>query len=262
MIVGWFAMEQKQLSLGLPRKAPRRSVFILPSAFTVGNIFCGFFALISTMHGNYDEAAKAVGIAIVLDGLDGRLARMANATSEFGLQLDSLADVISFGLAPAILMAAWGLAPLGDYGIFTAFVFLICGTMRLARFNTQAAGLKQFIGMAIPAGAGMVAAVVHFVKTPVSDPVKANLLAILVLVLSFLMISRIRYFSLKQLHLGRGKSHLNILLLSVLLALIYFYSQIVLLVLACGYAASGPLARLFQWVRPRLSEPSAETRQP
>src|SRR5689334_12742450 len=102
-------MEPKQLSLNLPKKQPRRSVLILPSAFTVGNIFCGFFAIISSMHGNYDEAAKAIGIAIVLDGLDGRLARMANATSEFGLQLDSLADVISFGLAPAILMVSWGL---------------------------------------------------------------------------------------------------------------------------------------------------------
>ena len=254
-------MEPKQLNLNLPKKQPRRSVLILPSAFTVGNIFCGFFAIISSMHGNYDEAAKAIGIAIILDGLDGRLARMANATSEFGLQLDSLADVISFGLAPAILMVSWGLKPLGDYGVFTAFVFLICGTMRLARFNTQAPGLKQFVGMAIPAGAGMVAAVVHFIGAPVTDPLSANLLAILMLVLSFLMISTIRYFSLKQLHLSRGQSQINILLLSILLALIYFYSRILLLFLACAYAGSGPVTRVFQWIRSRLRpEPSAETR--
>jgi CDP-diacylglycerol--serine O-phosphatidyltransferase len=228
----------------------------------VGNIFCGFFAIISSMRGDYDNAAKALGIAIALDGLDGRLARLANATSEFGLQLDSLADVISFGLAPAILMASWGLVPLGDYGIFTCFVFLICGTMRLARFNVQTQSLKQFVGMAIPAAAGVVAAMVHFVQTPVTDPLRSNLLAILMLVLSFLMISRIRYFSLKQLKLGRGKSHLNVLLLSVLLALIYFYSQIVLLVMACSYAVSGPLARCFQSLRahPR-SDRSVEPRR-
>ncbi|MBI4457047.1 MAG: CDP-diacylglycerol--serine O-phosphatidyltransferase [Acidobacteria bacterium] len=252
----------KQLNLNFPRKRPRRTVFILPSAFTVGNIFCGFFAIVSAMHGHYDEAAKAIGIAIVLDGLDGRMARLANATSEFGLQLDSLADVISFGLAPAVLMASWGLAPLGDYGIFTAFVFLICGTMRLARFNVQTQNLKHFVGMAIPGAAGVVAAVVHFVKVPVSDPLQANFLAVMTLLLSFLMISRMRYFSLRHLHLSKGKSHLNILLLSILLALVYFYSQVVLLVLACGYAVSGPLTRLVQSFRPRRQpEPSAETRR-
>ena len=255
-------MEARQLRLNFPRRRGRRTVLLLPSALTVGNIFCGFFAIIASMHGRYDEAAKAIGIAIVLDGLDGRMARMANAASEFGLQLDSLADVLSFGLAPAILMLSWGLKPLGDYGIFAAFVFLICGTMRLARFNVQTPGLKQFIGMAIPAGAGVVAATVHFVKQPVSDPLSANLLAVAMLLLSFLMISRIRYFSLKQLHLSRGKSHLNILLLSVLLALTYLYSEIVLLVLACSYAASGPATRLLQWGRPRPQpEPAPESKR-
>jgi CDP-diacylglycerol--serine O-phosphatidyltransferase len=256
------SMEQRELNLNLTRKRPRRTIYILPSVFTVGNIFCGFFAIISSMHGNYDDAAKAIGIAIVLDGLDGRMARLANATSEFGLQLDSLADVISFGLAPAILIASWGFSRLGDYGIFTAFVFLICGTMRLARFNVQAENLKQFVGMPIPAAAGVIAAVVHFIMIPVTDPIRANLLAIMTLVLAFLMISRIRYFSLKQLHLGRGKSHLNILLLSVLLALMYFYSQISLLALAAIYAFNPILARLSQlFGRRTQSEPSAETRR-
>lgn len=255
-------MEQKQLNLNFPRKRARRTVFLLPSAFTVGNIFCGFFAIISSLHGNYDDAAKALGLAIVFDGLDGRMARLANATSEFGLQLDSLADVISFGLAPAVLMASWGLTVLGDYGLFTSFVFLICGTMRLARFNVQAPSLKQFVGLPIPAAAGVVAAVVHFINIPVRDPLRANWLAIMMLVLSFLMISRIRYFSLKQLHLGKGKSHLNVLLLSVLLALIYFYSEIILLIVACTYAGSGLATRLFQWVRSRPQpEPSAEGRR-
>ncbi|HEY2934497.1 MAG TPA: CDP-diacylglycerol--serine O-phosphatidyltransferase [Acidobacteriota bacterium] len=244
-------MEQRELNINLPRKRPRRTVYILPSLFTVANIFCGFFAVISSMHGRYDEAAGALGLAIVLDGLDGRMARLANATSEFGLQLDSLADVISFGLAPAVLVASWGFVPLGDFGIFSSFVFLICGTMRLARFNVQAQNLKQFVGMPIPAAAGMIAAIVHFFRQPITDPMHAHLMAVLTLLLAFLMISRIRYFSLKQLHLGRGKSHLNILLLSVLIALIYFYSRFVLLAFACAYAGSGLLVRLIQLLRPR-----------
>ncbi|HEY3130507.1 MAG TPA: CDP-diacylglycerol--serine O-phosphatidyltransferase [Acidobacteriota bacterium] len=256
-------MEQKELNLNFVKKRPRRTVYILPSVFTVGNIFCGFFAIISSIHGNYDDAAKALGIAIVLDGLDGRMARLANATSEFGLQLDSLADVISFGLAPAILMLSWGLAKLGDFGIFTAFVFLICGTMRLARFNVQSENLRQFVGMPIPAAAGVIAAVEHFFSAPVTDPVHANSLAVMTLVLAFLMISRIRYFSLKQLHLGKGKSHLNILLLSVLLALIIFYSQIVLLTLAIVYAINPLLAQFIRlFARHPQAEPSARTNRP
>ncbi|MBM3791912.1 MAG: CDP-diacylglycerol--serine O-phosphatidyltransferase, partial [Acidobacteria bacterium] len=126
----------------------RRGVFILPSIFTVGNIFCGYFAILATMQGDYDRAAKAIGVAIVLDMLDGRIARLTNTATSFGLQLDSLADVISFGIAPSILALVWGMSVLDhQLGWMAAFTFAICGAMRLARFNVQAANLKHFVGL-------------------------------------------------------------------------------------------------------------------
>ncbi|RPJ86659.1 MAG: CDP-diacylglycerol--serine O-phosphatidyltransferase, partial [Acidobacteria bacterium] len=130
-----------------PKRKLRRSVYLLPSMFTVGNMFAGFFAVVATLNGHYQSAAIAIGIAVVLDGLDGRVARMANATSDFGIQLDSLADVISFGIAPAILLYSWGFTELGNFARLSAFVFLICGAMRLARFNIQNKNLKSFMGL-------------------------------------------------------------------------------------------------------------------
>lgn len=229
----------------------RRSVYLLPSLFTVGNLFAGFFAVIATLQGRYDHAAIAIGIAIVLDGLDGRVARMAGATSDFGLQLDSLADVISFGLAPAILVYAWGLRDLGDLARLAAFVYLVCGAMRLARFNIQVQNLKHFAGMPIPAGAGVVAATVHLLKQPPEDPTAKLVLIVMTYVVALLMISTLRYPSMKHLPLTRGKSHLNVLLVALLVAAVVWYSEPVLMILAMTYALSGPVLRLFQLVRYR-----------
>ncbi|HUG42896.1 MAG TPA: CDP-diacylglycerol--serine O-phosphatidyltransferase, partial [Acidobacteriota bacterium] len=159
-------LEKEARSLFAPSRKIRRSVYLLPSAFTVGNLFAGFFSIIATLNGNYGHAAIAIGVAVVLDGIDGRVARMANASSDFGLQLDSLADVISFGVAPAVLIYSWGLADLGNFARLSAFVFLVCGTMRLARFNANVQDLKHFAGLPIPAGAGVIAAMVHLFQTP------------------------------------------------------------------------------------------------
>ena len=210
--------------------------------------------MISTLHGNYGTAAVAIGIAVVLDGIDGRLARMTGSTSDFGLQLDSLADVISFGIAPALLVYSWGLEDLGNFARFAAFVFLICGAMRLARFNAQAQEMKHFAGLPIPAGAGMIAATVHFFQiAPESDLFKAALVA-MTYALSFLMISTLRYPSLKQLNLNRGKSHLNVLVLAILVAGVIWYSQQVLIVIASVYVSSGLVNRIYQFVRYRLRD--------
>lgn len=230
----------------------RRSIYLLPSLFTVANIFAGFYAVIATLQGRFDHAAVAIGIAIVLDGLDGRVARLAGATSEFGLQLDSLADVISFGLAPAVLMYSWGFGDLGNLARLAAFVFLICGTMRLARFNVQAQNLKHFAGMPIPAGAGVIAATVHLLKDPPVDPTVKLAMVGMTYLVGFLMISTIRYPSLKHLPLTRGKSHLNVLLVALVVAGVVWYSEPVLIVLAVGYALSGPLRRGYQLVRYRI----------
>ena len=227
----------------------RRTVFILPSLFTVGNVFAGFYSIIATYHGEYNRAALAIGIAVVLDGLDGRIARMTGATSDFGLQLDSLADIVSFGVAPSVLIYAWGFEDLGNFARFSAFVFLICGAMRLARFNVQTLEMKHFVGMPIPAGAGMIAAIVHFFGSPPNSMFAKSLLVGMTYFLALLMISSIRFFSFKKLHLSRGKSHLNVLGLAVIIAGIVFYSEIVLLIIASVYALSGLAGRLMQEVR-------------
>jgi len=240
--------------LEVSERAPRRrrlgrSVFVLPSLFTVGNIFCGYFAILSTMYGNYDHAAKAIGIALILDMLDGRIARLTNSTSGFGLQLDSLADVISFGIAPSVLALVWGLSAVDQrLAWIAAFTFTICGAMRLARFNIQATNLKHFVGLPIPAGGGAIAAIVHFFVGPVKDPIGSNLMTAAVFVLAFLMVSTVRYSSLKHLTLGR-KSHLTILVMAFLVALIFFLSRPTLLVLALAYAGSGPAARIYAMMR-------------
>lgn len=233
------------------RRRLGRSVFVLPSLFTVGNIFCGYYAILLTMHGNYDQAAYAIGIAIILDMLDGRIARLTNSASGFGLQLDSLADVISFGVAPSILALVWGLSSVDQrLAWIAAFTFTICGAMRLARFNVQATNLKHFVGLPIPAGGGTIAALVHFVVNPIISPLGSNLMVAGVFFLSFLMISTIRYSSFKHMTFGK-KSHLTILVIALLVALIFFLSRPTLLALAIAYAISGPIARLYSAVRRR-----------
>jgi CDP-diacylglycerol--serine O-phosphatidyltransferase len=231
------------------RKKLRRSIYLLPSIFTVGNIFAGFFAVISTLHGDYGPAAVAIGIAIVLDGLDGRIARLAGATSDFGVQLDSLADVISFGIAPAVLIYSWGLEDLGNFARLAAFVFLICGAMRLARFNIQVGELRHFAGLPIPAGAGMIAATVHLFGDPIDSVVFKYALISMVYLVGLLMISTIRYPSLKHINLTRGKSHLNVLVLALIFGGVIWYSQQFLMIVATVYVSSGLVGRIYRLVR-------------
>jgi CDP-diacylglycerol--serine O-phosphatidyltransferase len=233
---------------------------LLPSLFTVGNLFAGFFALISVLNGQHDLAAIAIGIAVVLDGIDGRVARLANATSDFGVQLDSLADVISFGIAPAILVYSWGFSDLGNFARFSAFMYLICGAMRLARFNIQVQDLKHYAGLPIPAGAGFIAATVHLFGSPPDMTVFKISLVVATYLVSLLMISTIRYPSLKNLHVGREKSHLTILMLALIIAGIIWFSEQVLMVLASTYLASGLISRAYQFLRYRLrhKDPTTE----
>ncbi len=239
-------------------KKLRRSIYLLPSAFTVGNIFCGFLAVISCLSQQFDVAAIAIGVAVVLDGLDGRVARMANVTSDFGLQLDSLADAISFGIAPAILIYSWGLQDLGKFARFSAFVFLICGVMRLARFNIQTQNLSQFAGLPIPAGAAVIAATVHFFPLPPDNSLFRMYLVTATYALALLMISTIRYPALKQLNLGRGKSHLTILILGLLVASVYYYSEEALVIMTYGYLLSGPITRLVSAAKRRSGSVAAK----
>lgn len=264
----------------------RRGLYVLPSLFTVGTLVCGYYAVLSTLRGTqmlaagmssvlalvaFDSAAKAIGYAVVFDGLDGRIARLTNATSDFGREFDSLADVITFGIAPAFLAFAWGIRPveevsgsllvqhLRDAGWVVTFAFLICGAARLARFNIQtsrpAGDRRYFVGLPIPAGAGVVAAVVHWAKYPVNDWRYALAWLVIVGVLAFLMVSRMRYFSFKTLDLRRPRSYMLIVLIGVVVYLIVEFSEPVLLTIAVTYALSGPIARLTSRIRPHPPAP-------
>src|SRR5215467_13265005 len=187
----------------------QRSLSIIPSLFTIGNIFCGYYSITSTLHGEWDKAAILIGIGYVLDGLDGRIARLTKTASDFGVQLDSLADIVTFGVAPAILAFSWGFAAtegmagntakhVHELGSVGSFAFVVCGALRLARFNLQAkkppetSSKRYFVGLPIPAGAGMIAAVVHYFKTPTLMIGSALLWALLILLVAFLMISTVR----------------------------------------------------------------------
>jgi CDP-diacylglycerol--serine O-phosphatidyltransferase len=243
-----------------------RSLSIIPSLFTIGNIFCGYYSVLSTLRGNWDHAAILIGVGYILDGLDGRIARLTKTASEFGLQLDSLADIVTFGIAPAILAYNWGFAAnegiggsvtkhIHQFGTVATFAFLVCGALRLARFNLQAkkpgetVSKRYFVGLPIPAGAGMIAAVIHFFKTPTLLIGSALLWALLILLIAFLMISTVRYSSFKELDINKAKPSLALFFTAMLISLIIFYSEEVLLMMATIYLSSGLIGKLYQTVR-------------
>ena len=196
-----------------PRRRFRRGVYLLPSLFTMGNMFCGYACVVYAMRGEYETAAPFIGFAFVLDMLDGRIARMTGGESAFGLQFDSLADVISFGIAPAILSFAWGLSPLGRLGWAASFMFVACAAMRLARFNIQSAGgdKRYFVGMPSPAAAAVPAATVFAYPVGLYDYREALPALAMVLVPAVLMVSKIRFRSFKTIDLQHRLPYTSVL---------------------------------------------------
>jgi CDP-diacylglycerol--serine O-phosphatidyltransferase len=220
-------------------KPVRRGVAVLPSLFTLGNLFCGWSCIVYAMRGDLAIAAPFIGFAMVLDMLDGRIARMTGTTSEFGVQLDSLADIISFGMAPAVLAYAWGLAPLGRPGWAVGFLFVTGAALRLARFNIQTHTDKRyFVGLASPAAAAIVAATVFYYPTGPATRTEALLAIPLVIVPALLMVSTIRFRSFKTFDLGTRRRYHVLVLLAVWLALLVTYPHEVLLIMAYAYLAS------------------------
>lgn len=215
--------------------------FLVPNAVTVGSMFCGFLTILYASTGRFEQGVIAIAIAILLDGLDGRVARRLNATSKFGGEFDSFADVISFGVAPAVLIYYWCLWPQADdIGVFFCFVFTLCAASRLARFNISAENLKGFVGMPTPAAAGMVAAVVH------CDPVRQASTYVtiagssLMLILGYLMVSQIPFLSIKLITFRRVPAWAQIAI-GALIALIWYNTALGFLFFATAYVASGPL---------------------
>ncbi len=247
----------------------RRGVYLLPSALTVANLLCGFYAILATLKGDVgdlDNAARAIGIAILFDAFDGFIARATHTSTDFGKQFDSLADMVSFGIAPAILGFAWGVrSMLGSevlqgrqvyqLGWLVSLAFVICGAWRLARFNVQGmapGGLRYFVGLPIPAAAGMLAAAVHARKLPLQDWRWSVAWLCLMLALAALMASTIRYPSFKGLPWGKRQPSVSIVLLALLVWLIIVYSEAVLLLMASTYIASGLAIHAARVIRHRL----------
>ena len=273
--MGREALEGAQAG-GKVKRHPSRGMYILPSAFTAGNIAAGYYAITQSVQGTvadpsyFDRAALAIGFAVLFDGLDGRIARMTNTTSDFGKELDSLADVITFGVAPSLLAYIWGFrmlpvngspllhARLLHLGVFVCFAFLICGASRLARFNISTnpvprnpgkAGNKYFVGMPIPAGAGVIASVIHFeLGEPIVDWRLAIVWLCLILFTGFLMVSTWRFWSGKEVGVGTRLSFQKVAGLTILGALVVAFHQEALIIIALGYLVSGVVARLaYSW---------------
>lgn len=288
------------------RRASRKAVYVIPSLLTTANIFCGFYSVMESLAGSrvlanavdplgsllptydsalpaaiehFDRAAITIGFAALFDLLDGRVARMTNTTSEFGLELDSIADVVSFGIAPAVLAFAWGYGQIPDLhnvGWAASFLFLICGALRLARFNVQArrpsplppknpkADKKAFVGMPIPIAAAMIAALVHFSPKPlrftanlhfwsltIGSQTFSTALVVLVACLALLMISTIRYSSFKDVGAGNRNPRILVLGLALFGVTVWFYSRYALLIIATVYASHGVAGKLWSLIKPK-----------
>ena len=219
------------------RRRLRRGVYLLPSMFTLGSMFCGYACIVYAMRGEFAMAAPFIGFAIVVDMLDGRIARMTGTTSDFGVEFDSLADIISFGVAPAILAFTWGLQPLGRVGWAAGFLFVAAAAVRLARFNIQAGSTdkRYFVGMPSPAAAGIPAATVYAYPAGFQSASEALPVLAMVIVPALLMVSTIRFRSFKNLDLQARRKYPVLLLLALGIALIAARAELVLVLLAYGY---------------------------
>ena len=232
----------------------KRGIYILPNAFTSLNLFCGFFAIIAAINEEYKSSAIAILIAVIFDSLDGKIARATNTTSQFGIEYDSLSDLVSFGLAPSLLMYMWVLKPMGRIGWLASFLFATCGALRLARFNAMAEETPSahFIGLPIPAAAGMIATTVLFCISPrYSIPVSEIpvIFLISIYILSFLMVSTIKYESFKKAELFQ-KMKFNVLVYIVLVfTLIALNPPFILFTIELIYVSSGPVHSLIMMIR-------------
>jgi CDP-diacylglycerol--serine O-phosphatidyltransferase len=294
--------DEPTTEVAVQRRGIRKGLYLLPSAFTAANIGMGYYAIMAALRGfqvlggggasvaefdramaHFDSASRAIGWAVLFDALDGRIARLTKTTTEIGIQLDSIADVVTFGIAPAVLVYAWGygaafqqaaaLTTWGDQlhklGWFLSFMFLICGALRLARFNVQATrprtlaegtakvDKKNFVGLPIPAAAGLLAAIIHFAPRPFSSyaPDRAalfgGLLMGLVAVLSVLMVSTIKYSSFKGAGAGRRSAMTVMPVIAAVGMLVWLFSRYVLLALIAVYVLHGPIFRLAALFGPR-----------
>ena len=243
----------------------KKGIYLLPNLFTTGNLLCGFASVIASINGQYIQAASAILIAFLLDCLDGKVARMTNSASAFGVEYDSLADLLSFGVAPGLLLYAWALRPFGPLGWITACVFVLCGALRLARFNVQAETVQKstFVGLPIPAAAGVIASAVLLSQQLYGDldsvePGPPLSMVLAVYGLALLMISNVKYRSFKRLRLRRTRPVYLLMGLGVAIVVIVSSPALALFLVFFGYTLSGPIGALLRWKKPKDEVATAE----
>jgi len=238
-----------------PRIRMRRGVYILPNLFTTGNLFCGFWAIVSVFQEKFFFAAIAILLACVFDVLDGKVARLSGATSKFGVQYDSLSDLVSFGVAPALLAYSWALRPYGRFGWLAAFLFVVCGALRLARFNVMSASgeTKYFKGLPIPAAASMIAlTILLYLRLIETGWVKDIVILVMIYILAFLMVSSIRYSSFKELNLAKRKPFSIFMFVVLSMIVIVMEPVLVLFGFILLYIFSGPVSVVMAWHKKRV----------
>jgi CDP-diacylglycerol--serine O-phosphatidyltransferase len=243
------------------RRGLRRGVSLLPSLFTLANLFCGWACVVYAMRGDLVSAAPFIGVAIVLDMLDGRIARLTGTSSDFGVQLDSLADLISFGMAPAVLAFQWGFAPLGRLGWAVGFLYVTAAALRLARFNIQVVSDKRyFVGMPSPAAAAVPAATVFYLPSGPQSYAQALLAMTVLLVPALLMVSTIRFRSFKTIDLRARRSYQVLIALAAVVALVNSYPHEALITMAYAYLLSAFIGLAVSRVRRLLGHRMDEER--
>jgi CDP-diacylglycerol--serine O-phosphatidyltransferase len=272
--------EQQELGFPGSRRAGnrlRRGIYLIPSFLTAANLLCGFYAIMSTFKGglsDLDYAAKAIGLAIVFDSFDGFVARATGTNSEFGKQFDSLADMVSFGIAPAVLAFTWGvhgisesefvdIRKIHEIGWWISLCFVVCCAWRLARFNIQGmapgGGSRYFVGLPCPSAAGLIAASVHAIKVPIEDWRWSVVWMAVVFSAAALMSSTVKYRSFKDLPMARRQPSLLIILIAPLVWVTVFYSEVTLMLIASSYVAIGLTLHTVRVLRHRLVSHPAKT---
>ena len=222
---------------------PRKGIHILPSLFTTGNVFCGFYAFVAVLNEDFYHAAWAIVVGMIFDGLDGRIARLTKTTSAFGMQYDSLADIITFGMAPAFLAYAWVLKPFGRLGWMAAFLFLLCTALRLARFNVTKPDThgSHFIGLPSPAAAVVVASIVIAFEDLFATKINPFIMVMVIYGLAFLMVSNIKYPAFKKLNFKKRVAFSRFLFVILFLYVLATIPRVALFILGITYTVIGPI---------------------
>lgn len=232
----------------------RKGIYILPNTLTLCGMFMGFFSILASLKGNYVHASWAIIVAMVFDGLDGWVARLTHSTTRFGIELDSLSDLVAFGVAPAVMLYKWALSPFGRIGWSAAFLFMACGALRLARYNVQMGSTesKSFTGMPIPGAATIVATLVIFYHEVWENmPVKSYYILFLTFILAVLMVDTLRYHGAKEIDFSKRKPFWILVAIVVAFALIVMHPPIALFVFAMIYLFGGIIENIILFYRKR-----------